>query len=215
MFELDQKYKSGGRALFYLFLRHGWFFILSGLGLIFLSYEMYFGRLKTFTTDFLASHSDWYIDDFMISEWILLLGISVIIVGYLVGNVHYRSYKFKLDEHAFHLRRGLFFIHETTIPYQQISKVTISRPYHYLFFGVAELDIVTADDRSDSNNKVKASKFLIPVISSPIARALSKQLLLYASMSRKGQSIEPEYEEEDEYGDEDIEEDDGDTSEVE
>ncbi|MES2408972.1 MAG: PH domain-containing protein [Patescibacteria group bacterium] len=205
MFELDQKYKSGGRALFYLFIRHGWFFILSGLGLIFLSYEMYFGRLKTVTTDFLASHSDWYIDDFMISEWILLLGISVIIIGYLVGNVHYRSYKFKLDEHAFHLRRGLFFIHETTIPYQQISKVTISRPYHYLFFGVAELDIVTADDRSDSNNKVKASKFLIPVISSPIARALSKQLLAYASMSRKGQSIMPEYEEEDDYEDEDIE----------
>ncbi|MES2223961.1 MAG: PH domain-containing protein [Patescibacteria group bacterium] len=208
MFELDQKYKSGGRALFYLFIRHGWFFILSGLGLIFFSYEMYFGRLKTVTTDFLASHSDWYIDDFMISEWILLLGISVIIIGYLVGNVHYRSYKFKLDEHAFHLRRGLFFIHETTIPYQQISKVTISRPYHYLFFGVAELDIVTADDRSDSNNKVKASKFLIPVISSPIARALSKQLLAYASMSRKGQSIMPEYEEEDDYEDEDIEADD-------
>lgn len=215
MFELEQKYKSGGRALFYLLIRHGWFFILSGLGLIFLSYEMYFGRLKTVTTNFLASHNDWYIDDFMISEWILLLGISVIIVGYLVGNVHYRSYKFKLDEHAFHLRRGLFFIHETTIPYQQISKVTISRPYHYLFFGVAELDIVTADDRSDSNNKVKASKFLIPVISSPIARGLSKQLLLYASMSRKGQNIKPEYEEDDNYEDEDIEGDDEETSEVE
>ncbi len=215
MFELDKKYKSGGRALFYLFIRHGWFFILSGLGLILLSYEMYFGRLKTFTTDFLASHSDWYIDDFMISEWIFLLGISVIIVGYLVGNVHYRSYKFKLDEHAFHLRRGLFFIHETTIPYQQISKVTISRPYHYLFFGVAELDIVTADDRSDSNNKVKASKFLIPVISSPIARALSKQLLTYASMSRKGQSIKPEYDEDGDYEDEDFDERNEETEEVE
>jgi len=206
MFELEKKYKSGGRALFYLFLKHGWFFILFGLMLVYLSYEIYFGRLKTLTTDFLASHSDWYIDSFMISEWILLLGISVIIIGYLIGNVHYRSYKFKLDEHAFHLRRGLFFIHETTIPYQQISKVTISRPYHYLFFGVAELDIVTADDRSDSNNKVKASKFLIPVISSPLARALSKQLLTYAAMSRKGQGIEPEFDDEDEdfddFGDE-------------
>ncbi|MDB5204722.1 MAG: Membrane-flanked protein [Candidatus Taylorbacteria bacterium] len=210
MFELEQNYKCGGRALFYLFIVHAWFFIISGLGLIFLSYEMYFGRLKAMTTSFLESHSTWYIDDFMISEWTVLLGISVIIVGYLVGNVHYRSYKFKLDEHAFHLRRGLFFIHETTIPYQQISKVTISRPYHYLFFGVAELDIVTADDRSDSNNKVRASKFLIPVISSPLARGLSKQLLAYASMSRKGQNIAPQYDDEDEYEDEDIEDLDGD-----
>lgn len=202
MFELDKKYKCGGRTLFYLFLRHGWFFILAGLLLIFLSYEMYFGRLKDATVSFLAAHSDWYIDDFMISEWILLLGISVIIVGYLIGNVHYRSYKFKLDEHAFHLRRGLFFVHETTIPYQQISKVTISRPYHYFFFGVAELDIVTADDRSDSNNKIKASKFLIPVISTPIARALSRQLLLYASMSRKGQEIRDQYDDNNDYDDE-------------
>lgn len=196
MFELDQKYKCGGRALFYLYVRHAWWIFLIAVGLIALSYEMYFGGLRDSTIAFLSEHSDWYIDDFMISEWILLLGISVIILGYLVANVHYRSYKFKLDEHAFHLRRGLFFIHETTIPYQQISKVTISRPYHYLFFGVAELDIVTADDRSDSNNKVRASKFLIPVISSPIARALSKQLLAYAAMSRKGQDIEPQFDDE-------------------
>lgn len=105
-----------------------------------------------------------------------------------------------LDEHAFHLRRGLFFVHETTIPYQQISKVTISRPYHYRFLGIAELDIVTADDRSDSNNKVRASKFLIPTISASLARALSKQLLTYAAKSRKGEDI-IEYEDEEEESD--------------
>ncbi len=208
MFELNQKYKCGGAAFFFLFIKYAWWLTLVGAGFIYLAYEMYFGRLRDSVTNFLALHNDWYIDTFMISEWVLLLGLSVLFVGYLRATAMHRSYKFMLDEHAFHLRRGLFFIHETTIPYLQISKVTISRPYHYRFLGIAELDIITADDRSDSNNKVRANKFLVPTISASLARALSKQLLTYAAMSRKGQDIEPQYEDEEEFEDDTTEESD-------
>jgi uncharacterized membrane protein YdbT with pleckstrin-like domain len=200
MFELDQKYKCGWKTFIFLFISYGWWLSLVGIGFIYLAWLEYFGPFRNSVEGFLAGHPDWYIDITMLSEWTLMLGLGFIFIGYLRAMTIHRSYKFTLDEHAFHLRRGLFFIQETSIPYQQISKVNISRPYHYRMFGVSELDIITADDRNDSYMKTKSSSFLIPVIDTSVAKALSKQLMGYASMIKHGQKIEePEYEDEEDY----------------
>lgn len=214
MFELEQKYKCGGKTFLFLFIKYGWWLTLIGIGFIYLAWLDYYGPFRDSVVLFLTEHSDWYIDIVMLSEWTLMLGTCFILVAYIRASTIYRSYKFMLDEHAFHLRRGLFFIQETSIPYQQVSKVNISRPYHYRMFGVAELDIITADDRNDSYMKTKSSTFLIPVIDTSIAKALSKQLVEYASMSRHGKNIfgpesykdEEDFDEEDEEG---CEEEDG------
>jgi uncharacterized membrane protein YdbT with pleckstrin-like domain len=206
MFELNKNYRCGGKTFLFLFIAYGWWLSLFGLLLIYLSYEIYFGRLHDTVNVFLAGHPDWYVDIFMISEWILLLGISFVFVAYIRATTVHKSTRFLLDEHAFHLRRGLFFIRETTIPYGQISKVNISRPYHFRMLGVAEFDVITADDRS-SRQKKSSSKFLIPVIDTAIAKSLSKQLLEYASMIKHGQDISEDIEEEyDEDNDECVEE---------
>src|SRR5436853_126200 len=125
MIDLDIKHKRGKKTFFYLFLRHGWWLTLLGLGCFYLSGSIYFGRMHNWMENFLNQHANWYISVPMLSEWLILLGISLIFIAYLTVNVHYRSYKFILDEYAVHLHRGLLFTRETTIPYQQISNVKI------------------------------------------------------------------------------------------
>jgi uncharacterized membrane protein YdbT with pleckstrin-like domain len=94
-----------------------------------------------------------------------------------LGNVHYRMYKFIIDDYAFHLHKGIFFIREVTIPYQQISNVYIGRPYTYRMFGIAQLDIITTADMEGLDISKNKKKSLIPVIDIQIARYLSRHLL--------------------------------------
>lgn len=192
MFELDTKYKRGKKTFIFLYVCYGWWLTLIGAGFLYLSYAVAYGPLKQFAADFLLAHSDWFIDSGMIAKWSLMLGFSfLIIAGLRVAEV-YMHFKFILDDHSFNLERGLFFTRETTIPYQQISNVHIARPYHYRLFGIAQLDIVTAADKSLSHGEGKkdSKEFLIPIIDASIAKALSKQLIIYASKSRKGEEIE-------------------------
>jgi uncharacterized membrane protein YdbT with pleckstrin-like domain len=175
---------------------------LIGAAILFLTYHIYYGALYTYVNDFLFTHPDWFITVPMLSLWLLMIGIMVIFFGFLMAAEHYMHYKFILSDYAFHLNRGLFFVRETTIPYQQISNVHIARPYHYRMFGVAQLDIVTAADKSLSHEENKTKQFLIPVIDTKVARGLSEQLIEYASKIREGRDLS---EEEDETIDDDLE----------
>ena len=138
----------------------------------------------------------------MLSEWFVLLAISIFLIAYIRVNVIYSHYKFVLGEHAFHLKKGLFFTRENTIPYQQISNVHIARPYHYRIFGIAQLDIVTAGDKSIDRMSNKTKEYLIPIIDVSIARELSKMLMEFASKTRKGDSYREVDETDDESEDE-------------
>ncbi len=184
-----RKYKRGRKTLFYLFISKGWWLALFGIGFIYISWLMYFGSLHAYTDAFLASHESWYISAAMLSEWSLLVGISFIFVGYMIANIHYRTYKFMLDRHALHLHRGLFFVRETTIPYHQITNVHIDRPYVYRMFGVAQLDVVTANKVVEESES-KGRKFLIPIIDISLARRLARHLLENASRIRKESGAE-------------------------
>lgn len=180
-FEYNKKYKRGRKTFIFLYIKYSWLMTIIGIFILFATYEIYFGKLNLYITEFLARRSDWYVDVSMVSLWLFLLGISVIFVGYIKANVQYRHFRFILDDDAFHLHRGLFFIKETTIPYKQISNVHIARPYHYRMFGVAQLDVVTAADKSLSHVEVKTKEFLIPVIDTSIARKLAKHLISQSS----------------------------------
>lgn len=207
MFERHIKHKRGGRTFFFLYIKHGWISIILGALILFLTYHIYYGALYQFTYTFLSNHPNWYITLPALSLWLLLIGLIVLILGFLVAAEHYMHYKFILSDHAFHLNRGLFFIRETTIPYQQISNVHIARPYHYRIFGVAQLDIVTAADKSLSHDETKTKQYLIPIIDTKVARALSEQLIDYASQIRETGKIddpEPESDQDDEVLEEDI-----------
>ena len=50
--------------------------------------------------------------------WLTMLGYLIVVV--LRAWVLYRQYKFMLDEHAFYVRRGIFY-KEVVIPYRQIK----------------------------------------------------------------------------------------------
>ncbi len=185
MFELDQKYDRGRRTLTFILIHKGWKPFLLCVALFWLSYEIYYGRFRSATENFLNAHPDWYINVTMLAQWIVLVAVSILILTYVSAHVIYKHYKFILDDDAFHLHRGLFFIRETTIPYQQINNVLIAQPYHYRLLGIAQLDILTAADRSQAKSENRHRKYLIPIIDIKIARGLSKQLMGYSTKMKE------------------------------
>jgi uncharacterized membrane protein YdbT with pleckstrin-like domain len=208
MLELKKKHKRGKRTFIYSLFSYGWWLTLIGIILFYLTWSIYYGPLHDSTDTFLHSHQDWYISIPMLSEWLLLLGFSFLLIAYLRARVMYSRYKFILDPHAFHLHKGIFFIRETTIPYDQISNVHINRPYHYRLFGIAQLDIVTSSDNRSVEDDGR--QFLFPMIDTSVARLLSRQLLENASRTksadRRSQSrSEDDLDDEDDYEDADEE----------
>ncbi len=192
MFEFEQKYKRGKKTFFFLYLKHGWTFNLAGFLLLLLAWAVYYGPLYPATASFLSNHENWYISAAMLSQWLVLIAAASLIMALLEAHVLYAHYKFLLDDHAFNLYKGVFFIRETIIPYQQISNVNITRPYHYRIFGISQLDILTAGDKGNSQQEEGTKKnraLLIPIIDARIARDLARQLMECASKKRKGEDV--------------------------
>jgi uncharacterized membrane protein YdbT with pleckstrin-like domain len=203
MLELEQIYTRGGKTRFFLMMKYGFVWALLGALVVVLIWQINFGSLHTFTTDFLANHPEWFITISMLTLWLAILAFGFFLIGFLRGNLMFRHYKFLLDDHAFHLRRGLFLVKEITIPYHQISNVHLIRPYHYRFLGLAQIDIATASDRRIHHSKVKDC--LIPMIDYRLAKQLSKQLISYADRVKSGEEIEDKNDEEELEYDYDIE----------
>jgi uncharacterized membrane protein YdbT with pleckstrin-like domain len=195
--DFETRYHSGRRTYLYILVTECWWLIAIGGFFSWLAYAMDFGSLNAAASQFLANHADWYLDVGTIAEWSLLTGIGFLIVAYLRVSVEYRRYTFFVDDHAFHLRRGLLRVQEITIPYAQISNVHIEQPYHWRLFGLAKLDITISSSREALRAK-KRREFLIPVIDRSIARALSRFLVQEASGY---DDDEEEYDDEDEYDD--------------
>jgi membrane protein YdbS with pleckstrin-like domain len=209
MFEHHKKHSRGRKTFVYLFIVYGWWLALIGIIFLYLAWSLNFGGLYVWMQDMLANNPNWIFTPGMISQWALLLGLSFLLLAYVrVWEMHHK-YKFMLDEHAFHVHRGILFIHETTIPYHQISSVHVARPYHYRLFGLAQLDIVTAADKSIESMSEK-KKYLIPIIDISIARPLSQHLLKRAAKSKNRQPQHMEYEDDDSDLDDDEFEDDTD-----
>lgn len=203
MIEFDTKYRPGKRTFVYLFLRHGWLFVLCAAALAYLSFDMYFGQLQSATTQFLGAHPDWYITDAMVSQWTFFVALAFFLIAYLRASVLYRAYAFHLDQHALHLRRGLIRVQEITIPYHQISNIHIEQPYHWRLLGLSELDITIASSRESLSKVMRRQDFLIPCIDTKLARELSHFLARQAS----GEDEEDETDEEEEWDEEEDGED--------
>jgi len=182
MIELEKTYTSGRNTFLYRLFFHEWKFHIATLLLTALAWAVYYGPLKDFVISFLERHQDWYISYELIALWTIMLSGASLILSILNTSVEHHHLKFMLDEHAFHLHRGLFFIREVNIPYRQISNVHIDRPYHYRLLGLAQFDIVTTADKDLARIGKPAKDFLIPILDMKIAKELSKQITRFSSL---------------------------------
>ncbi len=199
----DTRYRSGTRTFLYYVIKYCWWIIGLAVAFAYLAYAMYFGGLHAITTQFLASNPSWYIDVGMLSQWSALVAIGCLIVAYLRVEVQYRQYSFHVDDHAFHLRRGLFRVQEITIPYAQITNVHIEQPYHWRLLGLAQFDITISSSRQALQMR-KRREFLIPVIDTSLARALSR-FLIEETSGYDDEDEDEEYDDEDDGEDCEIE----------
>lgn len=150
---------------------------------------MYVGSTGLWVTEFLATHFDGIISKGLLTLWLTLGIISMLVILMIGLYEHYAQHKFMLDDHSFHVRRGIFMIKEKVIPYRHIQNVDIEQPYHYRIFGVARMNITTArldtfaEQEVDGDPK-KAKKYLshdknnlIPIIDKKIAKDLTHYLV--------------------------------------
>jgi uncharacterized membrane protein YdbT with pleckstrin-like domain len=188
---LKNWHRLGKKTFWIFFLQHSKLFFLVLIGSIFFTYSALWGKLKEPFLNFFVTHENWYLSSTLVLSilWMAILGYLMVI--FLYCWVIYRQYKFMLDEHAFYVRRGIFFIREVVIPYRQIQNVEINRPYIYRIIGLAELDLTTL-----SSNKIepgsKNHKNLLPVIDYRIAKILARNLVERGSNSGQPFVIEEE-----------------------
>lgn len=202
--EHQKKLHRGKKTFFFIFLTKSWVMVLIGAGIIYLAWLTMYGSLYPHVESFFLNRPEFGMGAADISQLLLILGLGVLLLSYLRARLTYRHLRFLLDEYSLTVHRGLYFTHETTIPYHQISNVYIVRPYHYKIFGIARLDIITAADRSMEND-THGRKFLIPIIDVAIARRLSRYLLEKAARHRNEMRREAFEEDEEENEDEDAE----------
>ncbi len=189
MLELNKKYGLGRRTFWFLFLKNGKSVSCIILLLIAAIVAMYVGSTGVWTGDFLATHFDGIISKGLLTLWLTLGVFSMLILLFVGLYEHYAQHKFMLDDHSFHVRRGIFMIKEKVIPYRHIQNVDIEQPYHYRICGVARMNITTArldtfaEQEVDGDPK-KAKKFvshdknnLIPIIDKKIAKELAHYLV--------------------------------------
>lgn len=193
--EFDTVYRPGARTFMYLAVIYGWWLIGTGAGLVYLAFALYRGSLHAPTEEFLAGHPDWFLEVSTLAQWALLAGLAFLLIAYLRVAVQYRWYSFSVDEHAFHLRRGLISVQEITVPYRQVSNVHMDQPYHWRLFGLAQLDITMSNSR-DMIKVRKKKDFLLPCIDKPLARSLSRFLVSQAS----GEADEDDFEDDEDDG---------------
>lgn len=180
--ELEKIYTTGKRTFTYRLFFHHWKYHIVAVIFLVLAWAIYIGPFADTLSTYISSHPTWYINNTIIAFWSILITISVWILAVFGASVDHHHLKFMLDEHAFHIHKGLFFIKETNIPYRQISNIHIDRPYHYHLLGLAQFDIVTTADKDMARVGKPAKDFLIPIIDMALAKELSKQLTRFSSL---------------------------------
>lgn len=187
MLELNKKYTLGKRTFWFLFLKNGKIATLIILGLIAANIAIYVGSTGVWATEFLATHFDGILTKGLLTLWLSLGVISMGIILFISLFEHFHQHKFMLDDHSFHIRRGIFMIKEKVIPFRHIQNVDLEQPYHYRIFGVARLNITTAridvfDDepkkgKNGQKHETHGKTNLIPIIDKKIAKELAHYLV--------------------------------------
>ncbi len=185
--ELNKKYTFGKRTFWFLFLKNGKIATLVVAALITAIYFIHVGESAVFVENFLASHFDGIITTTMLTQWLLLIIGAVIIFIAVIMYEHHAQHKFMLDNHSFHIRRGILMVKEKLIPYRHIQNVDLEQPYHYRLFGVVRLNITTArvdtfESENDKGKKKNDHQHLIPLMDKKIAKELSHFLVTKGNM---------------------------------
>jgi uncharacterized membrane protein YdbT with pleckstrin-like domain len=96
----------------------------------------------------------------------------------LVTLIDYYSFRFRVGDHAFRLKRGILNIAETSIPYRQIQDVNLSQGILYQLFGVCRVSILTAgNDEPEEDGEKDHTEGYIPVLPKSRAEQLREELL--------------------------------------
>lgn len=185
---LGKWYRLGTKTFWIFFWRGGGTFIICVALVLFLTYKMIWGSWHNGFGGFLDSHSNWGVSLtlFLTIIWILISFYFFIML--LSAWVVYRQYKFMLDDNALHVKRGIFMIKESVIPYHHIQNVEIKQPYLFLIFGLAELDITTLGNGGGDEQgivKHKEKDNLLPAVDKRIAKILAEELVRRGSLQDK------------------------------
>lgn len=99
-----------------------------------------------------------------------LIGILLLLVGFIVSWLEYRNFTFDFGEFDLHLARGIIDRKETSIPYRQIQDVNIERNFDHQLMGLAKVVMTTAGH--EENGEKGMSEIVLEPLDKDVAQEI-------------------------------------------
>lgn len=116
--------------------------------------------------------------------WIVIPAVAMIVylpLSFIWAKLTYHYYRYELIESEFRKERGVIIKKYTTIPYDRIQNIDISRAVFERMLGLSTLKIETA-----GASEVIGAEGRLPGLSKEVAEQLRDELIRRARLSRGG-----------------------------
>lgn len=108
------------------------------------------------------------------------LTIAGAVVACIIALVQYYGYRYMLDEHEMHIKKGILNTEEITIPYRHIVDIEIERPLIYQILGASILTIYSRADTNVGMTSEDEAEGRLPAVRKGFAEEFRDQLLTLA-----------------------------------
>ncbi len=112
----------------------------------------------------------------------LLLGVLALLIAILAAVIHYRRFRFKLEDDAILVRSGLFEVKDLRIRFARVQNVGLNQPFYFRPFGLVRFQLETPGAES--------TEVELPGVREEVALALRDRVAGWDSRSREIQSAD-------------------------
>ncbi len=78
--------------------------------------------------------------------YVFLLAILILLASIAIAFLEYKTSRVMMDNHTFHIVRGILSKHEISIPYRRVQSVEIKQSFLFRILGLARIVISTTTD---------------------------------------------------------------------
>lgn len=111
------------------------------------------------------------------------------VLAFLIGWLHYITYRFSLGDDALTIKRGIINKEEISIPYRQIQDVNIERDLSFQMMGLSRIVILTAGHEDEKKTKESGeAEGILPALDKDTASWLQGELMKRANIQKVVQS---------------------------
>ncbi|MCA1780389.1 MAG: PH domain-containing protein [Xanthomonadaceae bacterium] len=92
---------------------------------------------------FLGAGTGFAISDSLGLREFVLIALLILFMGVLVAVIYHRRFRYKVADHAVHVRQGLFEQKELKVRFERVQNIVLSQPFYLKPFGLTRLSLET------------------------------------------------------------------------